>query len=268
MPEVVIPDTRARGSAERFRDIAVDQGFLVGYRLRQFADGTIHVLNGPQMDNFGYWVRGTSGGPLHGATIDRTHPAWPLFTKEIGPHPAMGKLPGAKPYAGYAGAMTAPSGRGVPLLSRLFGQAKTAPRGVPYGAPFVSTLTDVLTGFGPEPAQSDAGQLTSAAVGALPGIQATVNQLLHPGTMTSLTKQLGRLKGQLATTRDPMQQSILREQIKGIEWQIASLQGQMAAPTGAPPTGATSLPIPPWVLLGGGVLLLGGLAYVASRSSA
>ena len=212
----------AGAAPSNYRDLQDKHGFS----YRQFPNGDLRILVAPQVDRRGYWIPGTKGGLLEGQTLRPNHPLWQRITRKIGAHPS------ARPWRKNNG----------------------------YGAPFWDNVTDVLTGFGPEPASSAAGQTTQAAVNALPGIQAAIGQLAHPGTIRSLYKERGKIMAEMASA-SPNRQIYLQQRLAGIDYQLNQLKGQIETPTGGGVTPAPSML--PWILGAGGlglglVLVVGG----------
>ena len=294
--EMVLAGNGAAGGAPNttnYRDVTDKFGFT----YRQFPSGDIVVLVAPQVDNFGYWTPGTRGGRLEGVRLTPSHVLWHKVTRQIGPAP--GSVSGGSGsnggYAGYgqrqATTYTVKPGDTLSKITqRLTGnmnrwpelhavnswvrdpnvikpgavlqlpanwQADGPRRG---GGGFVQTITDILRGFGPEPTQAPVSQVTAAGVQALPGIQATIGQMVHPGTLRSLHKELGKLQGRLATESNPRKRAQLEAQISGVQYQIANLKGQLETVPGALPTAAGAPMWPVWVGLGVVALGVAGLA--------
>lgn len=277
----VIP-TSPDASAEAFRDVTDDWGFT----FRQYADGTVVVLSAPQEGIFGDLIPGSSGGPLEGTMVspDPTDALWAQITERIGPHPhqvvltqiesedvAYESIAEAQEEAEptyYDGAVYSGWGR-LDAGGRPRRTARRVTRG--WGAPgmgaapAVQTINDILSGFTTEPT-GEAGEITQNVTAAIPGIQATIYQITTPATLEGMSKKLGKLKGELATTHDPVKRAMLEEQIGALQYKIDTLKGQMAPTT--PTTLAASTPWWPFAALAGLALLLGGAFAVSRRAPA
>jgi len=228
----VQPNT-TNGTAESFRDVGPDKW---GFKFRQYANGMIIIIQAPVQGVMGGWLVGTTGGYLENSTLRPGEPMWAKVTQQIGEHPYQHTLKhgtGPRP--------TALAGWGA--------------------APWVQTFTDITSGFTATPT-GDAGEVTSQVVDAVPGIHATIAQLVTPSTLHGMSKRLGKLKGQHAATYDPVKKAMLAEQISALEFQIGQVKNNMTATTTAPESlGA----YPWWPFAAAGALLLVIGAVTASN---
>ena len=231
---------------ETFRDVGPTSD---GFKYRQYANGVIMILEAPHQGIFGGWLVGTKGGYLQGKQLTPTDPLWAKVTKEIGEHPYQKQLR-------QMGAGAGPGGS----------RGYTSPTAGPYaglGAAWVDTFTNITSGFTEDP-QGEEGAVVAAGVQAVPGVQNTIAQLTQPSTLEGMAKKLGRLKGQLATTRDPAKRAVLTEQINALEFKIGNLQ-QLMQPTttgaaDAPPAAGSIWPF----VIGGGLALVGLSVFAAA----
>jgi hypothetical protein len=249
-----------------------------GFRYHQFPDGKIQVAGAPEIDNFGYWMPGSTGGQGQGAVIAPRTAMWHKVTKMIGPHPYQTAMrQHVLTRAGYRGwgapgwgwrwpwepkPETPTTAEEIAFTSQAERTERLSEREEREGTGWTA-LTDILSGFTETPASSTAGQVTSAFVEATPGLMAFGHQVIHPGTYQSLQRELAQYQGELARTTDPARRAELESRIQGVQWQIAELQKSMAGGEGAPV--ATPFPWLP-VALGLGLLLaVGGIAVAVGR---
>lgn len=223
--EAIIPASPS-GGMQKYRDVGPDAW---GFVYRQFQDGTIIVTSAPVEGVLGTWVPGTRGGPLQGRTLVVGEPLWQRVTAQIGEHPDQAKL---RAYTRGMG----------------WGDGRT-----------MQTLLDITSGFTADPS-GEAGRATSQFVEAIPGIQGTIYQITTPATLEGMSKKLGKLKGELQVTRDPIKRAQLEEQIRAYEFRISTLMGQIQAGSTGPAATPTAIPWWPFAILG--TLAIAGGAYV------
>lgn len=235
---------------QTFRDVKTQDG----YTLRQYPNGQIKILVSPETDNAGYPVPGTRGGEHQGAVLTQTgggylSELWRYWTGRIGAYKGYGQAPSLfapPPEGGY--------------FSEFTGQdtASTRPG---FAAGLTSGLQQILQGFTGQPGDTPLSQLTATGVQATPGIQSWVYQITNPANLQAMNRKLGRLKGQLRVETNPVRKEQLRQQISGLEAQIAYVESEAFRPS----DGSLTAPSPvPLAVLGVGATAL-VLIFLASR---
>ena len=234
---------------ETFRDVGPDQW---GFEFRQHANGTILIREAPVQGLFGGWLVGARNGYLKGRTLTPKDSMWHKVTRQIGEHPYQTQLRQIGAGAGPSGRQgyTSPVANGPYSGFGSFGAAK-----------WVQSFSNLTSGFTTDP-QGDEGAVIAGTIQAIPGIQATIAQIARPSDLDSMTKRLGRLKGQLSATRDPMKIAVLTEQIGGLEYKIANLKSLMGVPVGGE---SLAEPMPWWPFAAAGAMVLVGAAALASK---
>lgn len=239
-----------------------------GFVYDQHADGSITVVRALATDFDGSPAMGTEGGPGQGQVLRPPMAMWHKVTRMIGSHPfqaAHAARVRSGQLAGWGGWFSRDDAPTTAEEITFEEQDRTRVKfdSSQEGGAGWNVLTDVLSAFTPEPTMTKTGQVSSAIVDATPGIQSFLYGLIHPGTYTSLSKELGRLQADLARTTDPGQRAMLESRIRDVQWQLSNLQGSMSSSSeGAP---VDSFPWLPIALGVGLITIIGGIALYMGK---